>query len=68
MADQEVIKVKALVTWNISEISRIFNLSRDTVRSRLKLANVQSCGQRGNAPIYPAPKVGPALFGDKGAA
>jgi len=49
--------------FNISQIARMFDLSRDTVRKRLRAAGIAPSGKEANAPIYDMAKVGPALFG-----
>ena len=49
---------------NISQMAIMFDLSRPTVRSRLKAANVPK-HKDGPVPIYDMAKAGPALF-DKG--
>ncbi|MCF1458011.1 MAG: DUF1441 family protein [Shewanella sp.] len=48
--------------WNITRIAEAFNLSRDTVRKRLREAGVRPSGKRGGTPIYALVDVGPALF------
>jgi hypothetical protein len=47
---------------NITEIARMFELSVNTVRSRLRRAQVQPVGKLGNAPVYRLAHVGAALF------
>lgn len=54
--------MKEKVTWNISEIARIFRCSRDTARKRLKEAGVDHCKMIGPVPVYDAVDVGRALF------
>lgn len=50
---------------NISQMAEMFNLSRDTIRKRLRLANVQAVKQERNAPLYDMAVAGPALFRDQ---
>lgn len=48
---------------NVTEIARMFELSVNTVRSRLRAARVIAVGKAGNSPLYRLSQVGPALFG-----
>lgn len=47
---------------NISQIAQVFELSRPTVRRRLKVAGVMPVGRVKNIPVYKMSQVGPALF------
>ncbi|WP_372830536.1 hypothetical protein [Pontibacterium sp.] len=47
---------------NISEIARMFQLSRDTVRARLVRAKLKPVRHERNAGLYDMSRVGPALF------
>ena len=48
--------------WNLTRISEAFGMSRDTVRKRLREANVQPKLIKRNSPLYSLCDVGPALF------
>jgi len=49
---------------NITQIAVTFDLSRDTVRKRLRAANVRSAMKgRKREDLYDMAQVGPALFG-----
>lgn len=47
---------------NISQMATMFDLSRDTVRLRLRKAGVKPVKQSVRAPLYDMAKAGPALF------
>lgn len=47
---------------NISQIASMFNLSRATVRARLRKAAIHPAKQSAVAPLYDMAQVGPALF------
>lgn len=47
---------------NISQMSQMFRISRDTIRARLKAANVAPSGMERNAPVYDVAKAAPAIF------
>lgn len=49
---------------NISEIARMFQLSRDTVRARLVRAKLKPVQYERNAGLYDMRAVGPALFAE----
>ena len=53
-----------LAMWylNISQMADMLDLSRDTVRKRLRSAGIQPVRQERNAPLYDMAKAGPALF------
>lgn len=53
---------KDQVTWNITEIARIFGCHRDTVRKHLKDAEITPCAKKGSVPVYDPVEVGRALF------
>lgn len=48
---------------NVTDIARMFELSVNTVRSRLRAAKVGPVAKEGNSPMYRMSQVGPALFG-----
>ncbi|MCF1456600.1 MAG: DUF1441 family protein, partial [Shewanella sp.] len=48
---------------NVTQLARMFELSVNTVRSRLRRAGVAPVAQDGNSPQYRLSQVGPALFG-----
>lgn len=48
---------------NISQIAVMFDLSRPTVRARLKQAGVVPIDAREHPPLYDMARAGPALFG-----
>lgn len=50
---------------NISQMAIMFDLSRDTIRKRLRLAGVPPARQDRNAPLYDMAVAGPALFRDQ---
>ena len=50
---------------NISQIAAMFELSRPTVRKRLRRAGVVPHSTSGNASLYEMAKVGPALFANQ---
>ena len=47
---------------NISQMAMMFDLSRDTVRTRLRKAGVVPVKKVANAPLYDMATAGPALF------
>jgi len=47
---------------NISQIALMFEMSRPTVRGKLKKANVLPINEQEHPPLYDMAKVGPALF------
>lgn len=47
---------------NISQIAKMFDLSRPTVRARINKAQIKPVDKEGNAPVYDMARVGPALF------
>ncbi|WP_353222520.1 hypothetical protein [Salinisphaera hydrothermalis] len=49
--------------WNVSTISEALNLSRDTVRKRLREAGVEPDGRVGNSPVFNLARAIPPLFG-----
>ncbi|RJS95285.1 hypothetical protein [Salinisphaera sp. Q1T1-3] len=49
--------------WNISTIADALNLSRDTVRRRLREAGIEPDGYVSNSPVYALAKAIPPLFG-----
>lgn len=51
---------------NISQMARMFDLSRDTVRKRLREANVKPYSKVANAATYDMAIAGPALFAGSG--
>lgn len=48
---------------NVTDIARMFELSVNTVRDRLRKAGVNPIDKAGNSPLYRLCQVGPALFG-----
>lgn len=48
---------------NVTDIARMFELSVNTVRARLRSAKVGPVMKDGNSPLYRLSQVGPALFG-----
>lgn len=48
--------------WNISRISRVFNMDRGVVRRRLQESGVQPACARQGVNLYDLHDVGPALF------
>lgn len=47
---------------NISQIALMFQMSRPTVRGKLRKANVSPINEQEHPPLYDMAKVGPALF------
>jgi len=58
----EVSHINDAYSWNITRIAEAFNLSRDTVRKRLRESGVRASGKRSGAATYALADVGPALF------
>ncbi|AMO55640.1 hypothetical protein GZ77_09090 [Endozoicomonas montiporae] len=48
--------------WNITQLAEAFGVSRDTVRKRLKQANVLPVDQKRNAPLYLVADAAKAVF------
>lgn len=49
---------------SMTDIARMFELSVNTVRGRLRAAKVGAVEKQGNSPLYRLSQVGPALFGN----
>lgn len=47
---------------NISQMAVMFDLSRDTIRTRLRKGGIKPAKQSAKAPLYDMAKAGPALF------
>ena len=52
---------------NISQMAAMFDLSRPTVRKRLKAANLPPVKSNDKPPVYDMKKAGPALFSNHNA-
>ncbi|WP_435237472.1 DUF1441 family protein [Psychromonas sp. PT13] len=59
---------KPLHQYNISQIGEMLGFGRNTVRKRLKQANVIPSGREGNADLYLLSEAGPAVFESAGTA
>lgn len=47
---------------NISQMARLFDLSRDTIRSRLRSAGVTAAKVESKVPFYDVAKAAPVIF------
>lgn len=57
---------KPLHQYNITQIGEMFGFGRNTVRKRLKQANVVPSGREGNTSLYLLSDAGPAVFESAG--
>ncbi len=48
---------------NVTELARMFELSVNTVRARLRAAKVQPELKQGNSPLYKLNKAAQAIYG-----
>lgn len=49
--------------WNVSTIGAALNMSRDTVRKRLREAELEPDGYVSNSPVFELSRAVPVLFG-----
>jgi hypothetical protein len=60
----EVSSIEDAYKWPIVRLAEAFGFHRDTVRKRIRQANVVPAGMKSGNPVYALKDVGPALFNE----